>query len=131
MLCCLNSMFDRESAMFKNFLTGSIGLIFLGGCAAEDHSQILTDKCIEDGLKAEGCACVIALMEEHLTKDDIKDLSKAAQSGDDSDSNFGRIDDQIQKKLRAQMEDLPPLERLKKVLMSALVWPTARPNFFD
>lgn len=93
--------------------TAIIGLV-ISGCAAQDHAQILTDKCVEDGLKLEGCTCIVDLMEEHLSNDDIKDLSKAAQSGEDSDSNFGKIEDQIRKKLQRQMEALPPIERVKK-----------------
>lgn len=96
------------------FVVSVVTGLVLAGCALQDHSQILTDKCVEDGLKLEGCECIVDLMEVHLTEDDIKGLSKAARSGDESDSNFGKIEDQIRDKLKKQMEDLPPIERIKK-----------------
>lgn len=100
--------------MRMKFVCLGMSALILASCAAQNHAQILTTKCVEDGLKLEGCECVIDLMQEHLTKDDISDLSKAAQSGDDADSNFGKIEDQIRKKLQDQMDQLPPLERIKK-----------------
>ena len=89
------------------------GLLLIS-CTSQNHAQVLTDKCVEDGLKLEGCECIVELMAEHLTQNDLKDLAKAAKSGENSDSNFGEIEDQIRRKLKDQMEELPPIERVKK-----------------
>lgn len=100
--------------MKKIFVILGFSGLFLTGCAQQNHAEVLTEKCVEDGLNLEGCECIVQLMEEHLEQDDIKDLSKATQSGDNSDSNFGKIEDEIRKKLQDQMDKLPPLERIKK-----------------
>ncbi len=89
--------------------------LLLSGCAAQNHAQVLTEKCVEDGLKQEACTCIVDLMEEHLTDGDIQDLAKAVQSGDESETNFSNIEDLVRKKLKAQMDELPPLEQIKKV----------------
>jgi len=100
--------------MRPKILALSLFAALIAGCSGQNHSEFLTEKCVEDGMKLEGCECIITLMEENLGETDIRDLAEAMKNGDDSDSNFSRIDDEILRRLKAQMEDLPPLEKLKK-----------------
>lgn len=64
-------------------------------------------------MKIEGCTCLVSLMEKHLPPSDIKDLAKAASSGNETDSNMDRLLEEIDDKMKIYMESLPTSEKIK------------------
>lgn len=97
----------------KIYITGLVFLTLLGGCSGQNSAKVITDKCVEDGMKIEGCSCLVSLMEKHLPPKDIKDLAKAAISGNETNGNMDRLLAEIDDKMKVYMESLPTSEKIK------------------
>jgi len=105
-----------EDRAMKTLFSVLTCLFLITACGNKNESQVLVDKCIEDGGKSEGCTCVINLFEKNLSKKDFQELLKAAQSSKNANIDLYRLLGNAEKKLQAEMETLPKSEQISKSL---------------
>lgn len=132
MLCCLSSTSNRPEFVLKKIALITVSSLLLAACNTQDPTEALTNKCVEDGLKLEGCTCMVSMMEKFLPPEDLKDLAKIARtkSSPDSEAEMNKLMDAVERKMKTHLESLPVKERLKKGAAVAVDTAECTPKFF-
>lgn len=114
----------------KNSVTALTFLIILVGCSKPEPAAVITEQCVAEGMKLEGCTCMASLLKTHLPEEAMRDLAKTVKSNKTSDENTDRLIEQTELKMKAYLDSLPMSDKIKVTAEFAIGTGKCTPKLF-